>query len=418
MPLGNGYLCQLKGVVSPDGRRLAYWLFETGRSELALYESGVSTTLVRLGDEFLLGGLVWSSDSTGLVFGATKGGGQGTPSDYSALRTFDLATGSVKELARVTARYLTPLGWDRARRVVAASGVDARGGAGEYLVVTEDRVITRNAVPADAVLMSASPDAAFMMALSRKDFTILYWPLTSFDEQKELRAAPGLGAGVAAWRPGGRDLAVVVSGPGPQALELWSLDGSRRKLADVPGQSGGLTFRSDGSVVFVGGGRAVEVATGRVVDITLGQYERVAASLLVARQLARGTCTAPGMTTAQVLDRFLDLTTSADDAAVRDCFARSWLAKNGPPNARWSSAGPRSSIAIEPLGPFRSCNWYGVRADFVNGNPNAPVQSGSYNQFIGIGPEGDRPRIYELATAMVSRDLENDPRVGVAYCRD
>jgi hypothetical protein len=280
--LGNGYLCALKGVVSPDGRRLAYWLYETGRSEIALYEGGSSRTLVRLGDELLFGGLVWSSDGTGLVFGATKGGGQGTPSDYSALRTFDLATGSVKELARVTARYLTPVAWDRARRVVAAAGVDARGGSGEYLIITEDRAIATSAMPADVVLMSASPDAAFMTALSRKDFTILYWPLTSFAERKELRAPPGSGAGVAAWRPGGRELAVVVSGAGVQALELWSLDGVRRKLADVPGQSGGLIFRPDGSVVFVGGGRAVEVATGRAVDLVLAQYERVAASLFVA----------------------------------------------------------------------------------------------------------------------------------------
>lgn len=79
---------------------------------------------------------------------------------------------------------------------------------------------------------------------------------------------------------------------------------------------------------------------------------------------------------------------------MRDCFSRSFLAKNGPPNARWSSAGPRSRTKITPL------------------------QSGSYAQFIGIGREGDRPRIYELDTAMVNRDLENDPGVGVAYRRD
>jgi len=122
--------------------------------------------------------------------------------------------------------------------------------------------------------------------------------------------------------------------------------------------------------------------------------------------------------TAQVLDRYLELTTSSDDAAVRDCFARSWVVRSGPPNDAWSSAGPRSRTDITSVGLFRNCNYYGVRADFVNGNPNAPVQTAAYSMFIGIGPEGDRPRIYEMATAMVSRDLENDPGVAVPYCRD
>jgi len=133
--------------------------------------------------------------------------------------------------------------------------------------------------------------------------------------------------------------------------------------------------------------------------------------------LARGVCTTPGMTTAQLLDKYLDLTTSSDDAAVRDCFARSWLIKHGLPVA-WSAAGPRAANDIMSVGPFRNCNYYSVRIDFVNGNPYAGVQSGPFSAFIGIGPEGDRPRIYEMASAMVNLAYENDPGVGVPYCRD
>jgi hypothetical protein len=418
-PLGNGYLCQLNGAVSPDGRRLAYWHFDASNSELALYQGGASsTTLVRLGDEFVRN-VVWSADGAGLLFVAMKGGMQGVAPEYAALRTLDLASGSIQELTRVRGPYLTALAWDRSNRVTAAVETPASGGGGgAYLVVTEARVVKRSDMPTNLLLTRASPDATLIMALSQPDGVIRYWPIANFDDQKELRAAAGSYAGIAAWRPGARELAVVVTTPpGSQAVELWSLDGTRRRLVEFSGQRGGLFFRPDGSALFIGGGTGVDVASGRVALFTLAQGEGLAASLLVAPTLSRGVCTIPGMTTAQVLDRYLELTTSGDDAAVRDCFARSWLTKHGSANA-WSSAGPRSRTDITPVGPFRNCNYYVVRADFVNGNPNAPVQSGAFAQFIGIGPEGDRPRIYEMATAMVSRELENDPGVAVPYCRD
>ena len=417
--LGNGYLCQFNGAVSPDGRRLAYWHFESaGTSELALYQGGASSsTLVRLGDEFL-SNVVWSADGTGLLFVAMKGGVQGVAPEYAALRTLDLASGSIQELTRVSGRYLAALAWDRQERVTAAAETAASGGAGAYLVITEARAIKRNEMPATLILAKASPDATLMMGVSPPDGVIRYWPLTNFDDQKELRPAAGSYAGIAAWRPGARELAVVVTTPpGSQAVELWSLDGTRHRLVEFSGQRGGLFFRPDGSALFIGGGTGVDVASGRVVQFTLAQGEGLVASLLVAPTLSRGVCTIPGMTTAQVLDRYLELTTSGDDAAVRDCFAQVWLVRSGPPRA-WSSAGPRSRTDIMSVGPFRNCDYYSVRTDFVNGNPNAPVQSGPFFAFIGIGPEGDRPRIYQMATAMVSRDLENDPGVGVPYCRD
>ena len=275
--LGNGYLCQLRGAVSPDGRRLAYWLIETSRSELALYQGGATTTLVRLGDEFL-GSVVWSADGTGLLFVAMKGGVQGVAPEYAALRTLDPATGAIQELTRVSGRYLTALAWDRRNRVTAAAETPASGGAGAYLVITEARAIKRSEMPANLLLMSASPDAALVVGVSNG--VIRYWPLASFDDQKELLPAAGSGAGIAAWRPGARDLAVVVASGRSQAVELWSLDGTRRRLAEFAGQRGGLFFRPDGSVLFIGGGAGIDVATGRVVQFTLAQGEGLAASML------------------------------------------------------------------------------------------------------------------------------------------
>ena len=280
--LGHGYLCQLNGAVSTDGRRLAYWRFESigSRSEIALYQGGVSTTLVALGDEFL-GNLVWSPDGTGLLFVATKGGVQGVPPDYAALRTLDLASGSIVELTRVSGRVLTALAWDRARRVTAATERLTPGGAGAYLVITEDRAITRNQTSPGLNVVRASPDATLMMALAQSGSAIRYWPLASFDDQRELRPAAGSAAGIAVWRPGARELAVVVTTPpGVQTVELWALDGTRRRLLEFGGQRGGLFFRPDGSVLFIGGETGIDIATGRAARYTFEQGVGLAASLL------------------------------------------------------------------------------------------------------------------------------------------
>jgi hypothetical protein len=279
--LGNGYLCQLNGAVSPDGRRLAYWQFESigARSEIALYQGGASTTLVRLGDEFL-SNLVWSADGTGLLFVAMKGGVQGVPPEYAALRTLDLASGSIVELTRVTGRFLTALAWDREKRVTAATETLTPGGAGAYLVITEARVITRNETSPGLNLVRASPDATLMMALAPSGSAIRYWPLASFGDQKELRPAAGSAAGIAVWRPGAREIAVVVTTPpGVQAVELWALDGTRRRLLEFSGQRGGLFFRPDGSALFIGGGTGIDIATGRASRFTFEHGEGLTASL-------------------------------------------------------------------------------------------------------------------------------------------
>lgn len=279
--LGQGYLCQLFGVVSPDGRRLAYWLVDAGRSELALYENGTSRTLVRLQDELLIGGLIWSGDGTGILFVASKGGVQGVPPEYAALRTLDLATGTVRELTRVSQQYLSPLAWDRRGRIAAAEQGLPAGGR-EYLVVGEDGAIRRHVLPPDVIIGPASPDAVWATGLWRSDNVLRYWPIASFDDRRELRPEPGTGVGLGTWRPGSSELAVVIaSSTAPQRVEIWSLDGSRRTLATYTGQDGGRFFRPDGSVLFIGTSTAVDIASGRVVRFALAPFERLAASILV-----------------------------------------------------------------------------------------------------------------------------------------
>ncbi len=275
--LGNGYLCQLRGAVSPDGRKLAYWLFENGRSEVALYQNGTTTTLFRLGDE-LLANLVWSSDGTGILFVAMKGGVQGVPPEYAALRTHDVASGSGSELLRERGVFFAPLAWDRGRRLTAATLTREPLAPSEYLEVTENNVVARYTLAAGISVAGASPDAALVIA--QQTGVLRYWPIGSFADQKELRPEAGAGAGSVAWRPGSRELAVVVTNASSMRLELWSLDGARRRLVDFTGQRGGLFFRPDGSVIFLGGAVAIDVATGREARFVLAGSQRIAASVL------------------------------------------------------------------------------------------------------------------------------------------
>jgi len=281
--LGQAYLCQFHGAVSPDGRRLAYWLFDTGRSELALYESGGTRMLVRLQDELLIGGMIWSGDGAGILYVASKGGVQGVAPEYAALRTFDLATGQVRELTRVSGLYLRPLAWDRRARVAAAATSPPSGEGGEYLVIGEDGATRRHALPADVIIGAASPDAAWATGLWRSENVLRYWPIASFEDRKTLRPEPGRGANLGIWRPGAPELVVITAGGSASSsrVDIWSLDGSRRVVGDYAGQDGGASFRPDGSVLFLGTRTAIDVATGRVMRFELAAQERIAASILV-----------------------------------------------------------------------------------------------------------------------------------------
>lgn len=261
--LGQGYLCGLRGDVSPDGRRLAYWISDVNRSEIAIYQGGSSVTILNLGSE-LMSSLVWSVDGTGLLFVAMVGGVQGVPPEYAALRTLDIASGSVKELTRVTGGcYLGAIAWDRSRRVAAAVASAAANCVNEYLMVTEDQTIERAELPAGVTVRAASPDATLVVGHWRIENVIRYWPIDSFEDQKELRSPPGAGAVPWAWRPGTLEIAVTVTSAGIQSLELWSLDGARRRITDYHGQDGGLFFRPDGSVIFIGSNTAIDVESGQ-----------------------------------------------------------------------------------------------------------------------------------------------------------
>ncbi|MEA2662813.1 MAG: hypothetical protein QOH08_2385 [Chloroflexota bacterium] len=135
--------------------------------------------------------------------------------------------------------------------------------------------------------------------------------------------------------------------------------------------------------------------------------------------LAPGTCTRAGMTNEDVTHRWLELAGRHDAPAVRDCFAASY----GIPDqvvARWADLSPvsRSTVEHEINAISNGCDRFSVSATFPNGNPYAPVQSpNEMFLVIGMGTDGDRPRIFGTATATVRRSPDVTPHTGPPDCR-
>jgi len=133
-----------------------------------------------------------------------------------------------------------------------------------------------------------------------------------------------------------------------------------------------------------------------------------------------GVCTQPGLTNAQLVDRWLDLAGKHDAPAVRDCFAAAYGVVPEGVVQRWADLGPKkdSSVAHGVNEPVNGCDHYAVTADFPNGNPYAPVQDANRMFFVvGVGLDGDRPRIFGTATGQVQRSPDLTPHAGSPDCR-
>jgi hypothetical protein len=135
--------------------------------------------------------------------------------------------------------------------------------------------------------------------------------------------------------------------------------------------------------------------------------------------LAPGTCTRAGMTNGDLIQRWLALAGRHDAPATRDCFAASY----GIPDAivaRWADLGPVTTSTTEHAinAVSNGCDRFSVSATFPNGNPYAPVQSAN-DMFlvVGVGTDGDRPRIFGTATAAARRSPDVALHAGPPDCR-
>jgi hypothetical protein len=133
--------------ISPDGRRAAYWhvppTSDDTAGELRTLDltTGVESTTLLTSAPDGAGGIAWRSDGSALVVATASTslafGGIDPPPAYTLVRTIDLATGQVGELARLDGSRFHPIAWSAETKIVV--GVDSgEGGIHQIFRIRED----------------------------------------------------------------------------------------------------------------------------------------------------------------------------------------------------------------------------------------------------------------------------------------
>src|SRR6266852_4087935 len=215
------------GVVSPDGRRLAYW------------------------------------------------------ADHE-LRVIDVAAGNPREVIRIPNANVVPLAWDREAHLIAAYE-SFSGGAGTYDVIEEGGTLKRANAGPGIYILEASQDGQQLLGRGEPNSVLRVWPRDSYERGVEFRAPGDEHILVAAWRPGTTEIGVLFH----DRLELWNASGARRTVGLPPAppssdRYASLVFRADGRAVLVSRWLdansdpyvvAVDLASGRSVVVQMGGSE-------------------------------------------------------------------------------------------------------------------------------------------------
>jgi hypothetical protein len=284
LDIGNG-----GGVVSPDGRRLAFWA-NTDLRVIDIARNARARTLLSVSNagEYALY-MAWSSDGTGIVVGvngAPRIPAADAPPAYTAVRVVDVAGGAPREVARVAGANVVPLAWDRDARLIAAYEPICCGTA-NYDTITEDGVVNRTPPGSTLYFLQASQDAKHVFGRNLGPTSgpflattlLRVWPVGAFDSGVELRSTGDEPIRAAEWRPGTAEIGVLFN----DRLELWTPNGTRRSIAlpnlpplSATSPNATLLFRADGTAVMIGltldSGRSVYVVA---LDLASGRTEVV-----------------------------------------------------------------------------------------------------------------------------------------------
>jgi len=265
-------------AVSPDGRRVAFWLSgQTPRWEVRVFDVAAPTAVrpvVTLPEGFEGLGMAWATDSRGLLFAAqTVGyGGITGGAGRATLSAVDVTTpGPATDVmpTRTDGAFYRPLAWDRTRNIVAAVTSGEGGFVLEYAVKEGDRYSATRAAAGQftAWQVDASPDATRVLAVDLTANVLRIWPLANYAGSFEVRPGPGGRISAARWRSA-NDVAWSYG----ERLDVFvpQTDTSRT----VYTASGGLrlvALRPDGTGALVASGGTPNVSVGMVnVDMATG----------------------------------------------------------------------------------------------------------------------------------------------------
>jgi len=258
---------EVSGVVSPDGRQLAYWAANELRVIQIAEHSSPRTMMVVTQPEYALY-LAWSSDATGLAVGVNAPVANPVPDGppaYTALRIVDVANAKTGEIARIANANVVPLAWDRQAHLVTAYEPGS-GGARGYYVIEEGGKVARTDAGPGLYMVEASRDGMNVFGHGEPASVVRVWPRATYASGIELHAAGDESILAVGWRPGTAEVGVLFG----DRLELWDVGGARRTVKLPALESGSysrnvLIFRADGRAVFLVGEAvvAVDLITGR-----------------------------------------------------------------------------------------------------------------------------------------------------------
>src|SRR5947207_980161 len=255
------------GVVSPDGRRLAY-LANNELHVIDIAPNAQPRTLFTITGKEGGGGLAWSSDSTGLVVGVNgpMAGVSDVPPAYTKLRIVDAAGGSPRDVISIRNAAVVPLAWDRQTHFISAYEA-TQTGAGTYDVVAESGTLKRANTRDGLFWLASNRDGRHVFGHGDPNNAVRLWPLDSYEHGVEIRVTTDEHVATVAWRPGTAEVGVLFHG---DRLELWDVNGSRRTLVLPPARASSdryatLAFRVDGKAVVISRQAGVEGNTGTYV---------------------------------------------------------------------------------------------------------------------------------------------------------
>ena len=287
--LASSFFEQPRTVLARGGRRAVYFAQPQGEPWGIYLLDGAGPTeqrrLLALPGE-IPRNVVWSSDATAIAFTAVdEGGNQGVPSKYSALRTLDLASGKVTEVARVTGGDEYGAVAYTAGGILAATISPNGAPATSYVVFdpSAGRLVT--AMPQDQFStfgMHASPDARTSAGMDCEGggtgpCSVLTWPIQNFAARVKQSLPSGLSASIIGWVARTDQIALEVTdvattpnerGPNPR-IELWSASTGQLttlyRIGADESPSSQPFLRADGSAIIL-----PEYVRARVIDIATG----------------------------------------------------------------------------------------------------------------------------------------------------
>jgi hypothetical protein len=244
--------------ISADGARMTYWTESAAGAELHITEFSGGDRVVATFAGRLPGGVVWSTDGTGLLVSLAE------PDDprfriARILLAVDIASGTSREVYRgigPSGASVVPLVWRRSPEIFAAYETGPGGYSFGYTVIRPGQAPVRSDPDSEVLGMAASSDNALVSGQWIFQTGVLkVWPVDDFSKKTELRLTAGEYIGQPQWWPGRTEIAFAAGRLEggvwhDRRIERWDpLTGVRTVLLRLPdaAQLGAYLVRADGS---------------------------------------------------------------------------------------------------------------------------------------------------------------------------